>query len=43
MDQTWVVYKSKVCVMIWDQKKKKWVYIPERRFLKMQREGKFNE
>lgn len=40
MDQTWVVYKNHVCVMIWDQQKKKRVYIPERRFLKMMREGK---
>lgn len=38
MDQTWVVYRGHVCVMIWNGEK--YIYIPERRFWKMKREGK---
>lgn len=41
----WCIYKSGVCIMVQDTKKRtkngfKWVYIPEKNWLKMSDEAK---
>lgn len=34
------VHRGKVCIMLYDADRKKWVYIPEREYLKMKGENR---
>lgn len=31
----WTVYNGKTCVMVWDNNKHNWIYIPERKWYSM--------
>lgn len=29
-----VVYNGRVCLMVWDEKRREWMYIPENKYFK---------
>ena len=38
----WVVFKGKVCAMVWNLKRMRWEYIPEKRWDTMSAEERAN-
>lgn len=39
----WCVHKDKVCIMVWDIEKGKYVYIPEKKWNRIKKEEKYKK